>query len=177
MILKEYNLKVIDLNKLIEDKIDFEIYNFIIQNELSLKLENKDTKRIFLHFLLFFIFSEKNILHENIFIYNNLEKLNHLNLLFQENKVLDFFNTLIKLIYNNFNIKILINKKLNLPELNCNNFNQIYNLKNLIEKENFKISKNLEKSKKFCDKFGLLNLSEILQKDKSLSYKLNFMNK
>jgi hypothetical protein len=84
---------------------------------------------------------------------------------------------LIKLIYNNFNIKILINKKLNLPNLNCNNFNEIYNLKNLIEKENFKISKNLEKSKKFCEKFGLLNLTENLQKDKSLSYKLNFMNK
>jgi len=177
MIIKEYNLNIINLNDLISEKIEFEIYNFIIQNELSLKLENKDTKRIFLHFLLFFIFSEKNILHENIFIYNDLEKLNHLNLIFQENKVLDFFNSLIKLIYNNFNIKILINKKLNLPNLNCNNFNEIYNLKNLIEKENFKISKNLEKSKKFCEKFGLLNLTENLQKDKSLSYKLNFMNK
>lgn len=177
MIIKEYNLHIINLNDLISQKIEFEIYNFIIQNELSLKLENKDTKRIFLHFLLFFIFSEKNILHENIFIYNDLEKSNHLNLLFQENKVLDFFNSLIKLIYNNFNIKILINKKIKLSNLNSHNFNEIYHLKNLIEKENFKISKNLEKSKKFCEKFGLLNLTETFQKDKNLSYKLNFMNK
>jgi hypothetical protein len=177
MLIKEYNLNIINLNQLIEEKIDFEIYNFIIQNELSLKLENKDTKRIFLHFIIFHIINEKNILHENIFIFNNLQRLSHLNLIFQEKKVLDFFDNLIKLIYNNFNIKILINKKINLSNLNSINFNEIYQLKNLIEKEHYSNKKKITKSKKFCEKFGLSNLIENLQKDKTLAYKLNFMNK
>jgi len=112
MLLKEYNLNLINLSSLIEQETVIEINNFIILNNLKLNLSSKDLKRIFLHFLLKTIINKENILYDNIFIYNELNDISSLKLIFDETNTIDFFNKLIKLINNNFNINLLIKKTL-----------------------------------------------------------------
>ena len=42
MLYKEYNLNLIDLNKLLSDKIELNISNFIYDNNLTLSLSSRD---------------------------------------------------------------------------------------------------------------------------------------
>ncbi len=172
MLLKEYNLNLIDLNSLIEEDISFEIYRFILTNSLNLKLNSTDSKRIFLHFILKKIINEENILYNNIYILNDLQKINYLNCYFDEKNTIDFYNKLIKLIKLNFNLNFVINKEINFSNLKNSNFNEIYKIQNLIEKENFK-TKNLQKSKKFCEKNGLMEIYSVLLNNRSKIFKLS----
>lgn len=172
MILKEYNLNLINLTSLIENEIVIEINNFIIINNLNVSLSSKDTKRIFLHFLLKKIINEENIIYDNVFIYNDLSNIKSLNLIFDQKNTIDFFNKMIKLIKSNFNITFLIKKEINFNKIQNLDFNEIYKLKNLLEKENFK-NKNLQKSRNFCEKNGLMDIYSLLINNKSKIFKLN----
>jgi hypothetical protein len=172
MILKEYNLNLINLSSLIEDEVIIEINNFIIINNLKVSLSSKDTKRIFLHFLLKTIINKENILYDNVFIYNNLCNTTALNLIYNQENTIDFFNKMIKLIKSNFNITFLIKKEINFNKIQNSDFNEIYKLKNLLEKENSK-NKNLQKSRNFCEKNGLMDIYSLLIDNKSKIFKLN----
>ena len=172
MLLKEYNLNLINLSSLIEQETVVEINNFIIINNLKLSLSSKDLKRIFLHFLLKTIINKENILYDNIFIFNELNDISSLKFIFDEKNTIDFFNKLIKLISNNFNINLLIKKEVNFQKIQNSDINEIYKLKNFLEKENFK-TKNLQKSRNFCEKNGLMDIYSLLINNKSKIFKLS----
>ena len=66
MLYKEYNLNLIDLNKLLSDKIELNISNFIYDNNLTLSLSSRDFNYICKHYFLSEILDS---LQEN---YNNI---------------------------------------------------------------------------------------------------------
>ena len=51
IIIKEYNINIINLNKLLNDNIETEIGNFLFDNNLSLKVNSRDLNKIILHYI------------------------------------------------------------------------------------------------------------------------------
>jgi hypothetical protein len=137
-IYKLYNLNIINLNKLINDKIYIDISNFLYENNLiDLYYKSKDFKKITNHFLM------KNLLEIMKENYNNI---------FLYSKDPNFDGYIFKI------VKLL---KLNLFEITeiplLLDNNLIYQLKCLAEN---KKSIDLKKVKAFCEKNNLTQLSD-----------------
>lgn len=96
MIIKEYNLNLIILNKLIENTVILEISNFLYNNNLSLTEKSRDLKVIIEHFLITGILQNIDINYKNIIIYSNTVKLDNLDFLDKELFVSILLKTFIK---------------------------------------------------------------------------------
>ena len=109
IIIKEYNLNIINLNSLLREVIELEIVNFIYSNNIKLDLKSIDTKRIFLHFVLQNVINHSNTEYYNIFTYDKNYTPNHISTLFEcsmYNECKKLLESLIKVITNNFNVNI-----------------------------------------------------------------------
>lgn len=133
-----YNLNIINLNKLINEKISIEINNFLYENNLiDLSQKSRDFKRICNHFIINNILNVINENYNNIFLYDNNSIYN------------DFIAKIVKLLHLNIFI---------IPELPLlMDKNVIYELKCLAEN---KKTINIQKVKVFCEKNSLTHLTD-----------------
>lgn len=143
-IFKLYNLNIIDLNVLVEKKINIDINNFLIENNLiDLPDDSKDRKKIYNHFIASNLLE---VLNEN---YNNIFT----------------FNIKTECIYYSILLKIIKTFKLNFIEIDFNlneieisvNKNILYKFKQLAES---KKKVNYSKINDFCIKNSLTSLSQ-----------------
>lgn len=142
-----YNLNIINLNKLIKEKISIELDNFLYNNNLTeIPKNSRDYKKIYNHFIiinLIFVLKED---YNNILLYD--EKMDYSNFS-------PFIKSIAKLLkLNLFNITFNNNIELDIP-LNMD-INLIYEFKAMAESKK-KI--NLKKIEDFCKKNDLTQLS------------------
>jgi hypothetical protein len=156
-----YNLNIINLNKLIEEKIWIEIENFLFDNNLQdLPPSSKDRKKIYNHFIASNIINILSTEYNNIFIYNDISDTVYADLEKYITNIVKIFK--ISLFKTNTNI--------NDTKFSIDN-NLIYEFKLLLQnkkKINFKQIRN------FCDKNSLIYLSDKIKnniKTKMLLYK------
>jgi len=127
MIFEEYNLNIININNLFSNKIELNISNYLYDNNLNLKENNKDLNYIIQHFLISEILNTLNINYKNVIIYNNVFNFKYLNNNFNE----EVLNIIIKKILK----KSSKNFKFCLFELDdalfFNNKNLIFELKKI----------------------------------------------
>jgi hypothetical protein len=140
-IYKLYNLNIIDLNKLIYDKIYIDISNFLYNNNLiNLYNKSRDYKKITNHFFIKHLLEVMKENYNNIFLYK------------KDSNFDDYIFKIVKLL------------KLNLFELKeiplILDLNLIYELKSLAEN---KTNIDLKKVKLFCEKNDLTQLSSIIR--------------
>ena len=138
---KLYNLNIINLNKLINDKIIIEMSNFLYDNNLTeLYNRSKDYNKIINHFIM------KNLLETINENYNNI-------FLYSKDPTFDvYINKIVKLLHLNlFEIK-------EIPILL--DLNLIYELKCLAEN---KKSIDMKKVNSFCKKNNLTQISDIIK--------------
>ena len=136
-IYKLYNLNIINLNKLIDDKIYIDISNFLYENNLiNLYYKSKDYKKITNHFIMKNLLETMNENYNNIFLYR------------KDGKFDQYIFKIVKLLQLNlFELK-------EIPILLDNNL--IYELKCIVEN---KKSINMKKVKIFCEKNDLTQIS------------------
>ena len=82
MVFEEYNLNIIDLNKLYSDNIEINITNFIYNYNLNINERSKDLKYIIQHFIITEILNNLNTNYKNVIIYNrdfNIKYFENLN--------------------------------------------------------------------------------------------------
>lgn len=143
-----YNLNIINLNKLIKEKISIELDNFLYNNNLTeIALNSRDYKKICNHF---FINNLINVLKEG---YNNI-------LLYDEKIDSTIFSSFVKSItkllqLNLFNVNFDSNSELDIP-LNMD-INLIYEFKAMAES---KKTINMKKVRAFCERNDLTQLSD-----------------
>jgi hypothetical protein len=70
VVFEEYNLNIIDLNKLFSENIELSITNFIYNYKLNLTEKSKDLKYIIQHFIISEILNNLNNNYKNVIIYN-----------------------------------------------------------------------------------------------------------
>lgn len=133
-----YNLNIINLNNLINDKIFVDISNFLYENNLiDLYYKSKDYKKIKNHFIMKNLLETMNENYNNIFLYSKDPNFD------------DFIFKIVKLLKLNFfeltEIPLLLDKHL------------IYQLKCLAEN---KKTIDMKKVKAFCEKNDLTQLSD-----------------
>jgi len=142
-----YNINIINLNRLIEEKIWIEIDNFLFDNNLKNLPENsKDRKKIYNHFIASNLLEVLNQNYNNIFIYN--KNYNTSSFVISKN-IIDIVKVF-KL--NLFDVDLDINNTELLIDRNI-----IYQFKCLAENKK-KI--NFKKIQDFCDKNSLVFLSD-----------------
>jgi hypothetical protein len=95
-IIKEYNLNLIDLNCLLEEKIELEISNFLYENHLNLKLNSRDLRNIFKHFILKEILFVLDQEYDNILFFNSNFNLKYLHFTFNEEECIAIINDILK---------------------------------------------------------------------------------
>lgn len=156
MLYKEYNLNLIDLNKLLSDKIDLNISNFIYDNNLTLSLSSRDFNYICKHYFLSEILDSLQENYNNIIIFNTSFNLNHLSNYFNKEDLIIYLSELIKKSSKVFNFILF--------EYQNSNFlvdvNLLYKLKLLTEKRK---KLNYNKIKKFCQDNKLRHLNNKLE--------------
>lgn len=162
----EYNLNIINLNYLLSEKIELDISNFLYSNNLlTLKLNNRDLKYIFKHFILQNILNSLKEEYHNIFVFNFSFKLKYLNNYYIEEdcnitlsdilkKSSKIFKFILFPVENNF----LIDK------------NIIYNFKKIIENKK-KI--NYANAKKFCENNKLTEICDNLKNNTKIKHLLH----
>jgi len=133
-----YNLNIINLNKLINDKIYIDISNFLYENNLiGLFYKSKDYKKITNHFIIKNLLETMKENYNNIFLYSKDPNFD------------DYIFKIVKLLHLNLfefkEIPILLD------------LNLIYELKCLAEN---KKTINMKKVKAFCEKNDLTQLSD-----------------
>lgn len=133
-----YNLNIINLNNLINDKIYIDMSNFLYENNLiDLYYKSKDYKKIKNHFIMKNLLETMNENYNNIFLYSKDPNFD------------DYIFKIVKLLKLNFfqliEIPLLLDKHL------------IYHLKCLAEN---KKSIDMKKVKAFCEKNDLTQLSD-----------------
>jgi len=133
-----YNLNIINLNNLINDKIYIDISNFLYENNLiDLYYKSKDYKKIKNHFIMKNLLETMNENYNNIFLYSKDPNFD------------DYIFKIVKLLKLNFfqltEIPLLLDKHL------------IYQLKCLAEN---KKTIDMKKVKAFCEKNDLTQLSD-----------------
>jgi hypothetical protein len=133
-----YNLNIINLNKLINEKISVEMNNFLYDNNLTeLSYSSKDYSKITNHFIMKNLLETMNENYNNIFLYN------------KEPTFDVYINKIVKLLHLNLfefkEIPLLLD------------LNLIYELKCLAEN---KKPIDMKKVKAFCKKNNLTQLSD-----------------
>lgn len=94
MVFEEYNLNIIDLNKLYSSNIEINITNFIYNYNLNISINSKDLKYIIQHFFITEIINNLNNNYKNVIIYNKIFNIK----LFEKYDKEDINNIIINLI-------------------------------------------------------------------------------
>jgi|688.fasta_scaffold62414_8 hypothetical protein len=165
IILKEYNLKLIDINLLFQN-ISIKIYSFINCNNLKLNIKNIDCKRIFTHFLIeeFIQYIDNN--YKNVFYFANNINYTILSELFDNNDILELLQNSLIDIEKYCNFFIFFGNTIlqeNISE------NEILKIQLFLQKKTKRLNP-LKKMKMFCKKNGLEYILENL-KSVECSYK------
>jgi hypothetical protein len=164
IILKEYNLNIINLNSILRNKIEIDITNFIYLYNLEVSLKSKDTKKIILHFLLQEILNYINSEYNNIIVIRNDYKCNHLDYWDNSEECNILLHNIIKIIANKLDLPIICIESTLIIDKDF-----IYRMKNIAENK----SKNIiPRMSKFLQRNDLTKLSENLKKDPSIKLKL-----
>ena len=87
IIIKEYNINIINLNKLLNDNIETEIGNFLFDNNLSLKVNSRDLNKIILHYINNEIINNIKEDYNNILLFNFNNELKTLHNLYNEEDI------------------------------------------------------------------------------------------
>jgi len=150
-----YNLNIINLNKLIIDRIDINIKNFLYDNNLlSLKENSKDIKKIYNHFIISSFLEVLNENYKNIFIFTIIKEEEFI-----------IYNNYISNLSARLNLSILIFEKS--EEININT---VYKIKAYLEN---KKSVDIIKVRKFLEKNDLTALKEKFSKNIKIKLLLN----
>ena len=84
VILKEYNINIINLNYLLQENVETVIGNYLFDNNLKLKINSRDLSNIILHFLNEEIIKHLKEDYNNILIFNPEYELKTLHNLYVE---------------------------------------------------------------------------------------------
>lgn len=157
LIIKEYNLNIINLNYLLNNNIETELGNFLYNNNLKLKVTSRDLKKLTIHFINFEILKQLNDSYKNVLIFNYDHSLNSLHHLFEDNDIKNLIHKCINKSIKTFGYSLLqINTTFEV------NQDTIYNLKLLSES---KKTINYKKLKEFCKSSELISLSKKIESD------------
>jgi hypothetical protein len=144
-----YNLNIINLNKLLKEKISVEIDNFLYENNLKdISKSSKDYNKIFKHFFIKNLIDNIKIDYDNIFLFQKDEE----DLTFK-----DFYTKIIQYV-KTLNLNIYIFDKENINE--SSNINYVYKFKTFLKK---KKNPNLKKIQSFFEKNELTYLTDKLK--------------
>jgi hypothetical protein len=144
-----YNLNIINLNKLLKEKISVEIDNFLYENNLKdISKSSKDYNKIFKHFFIKNLIDNIKINYDNIFVLQKDEK--DLILTNFSAKIIEYIKTL------NLNLYIFDNENID----DSNDLNYIYKFKTFLKK---KKKPNLKKIQTFFEKNELTYLTDKLK--------------
>jgi hypothetical protein len=144
-----YNLNIINLNKLLKEKISVEIDNFLYENNLKdISKSSKDYNKIFKHFFIKNLIDNIKIDYDNIFLFQKDEE----DLTFK-----DFYTKIVQYV-KTLNLNIYIFDKENINE--SSNINYVYKFKTFIKK---KKNPNLKKIQSFFEKNELTYLTDKLK--------------
>jgi hypothetical protein len=161
----EYNINLINLNYLLNDKIELNIANFLYDNNLNLKLNSRDLNNIFKHFIISEIIANFKTNYNNILIFNFSYNLKYLQN-FDESLCTIILNRIIEKSSKIFNFLLFTVEKNIIVDKNL-----IYQFKQIIEKRK---KNNFNSAKKFCEKS---NLTDLLDKVKNSSKTKLIMSK
>jgi hypothetical protein len=157
LIIKEYNLNIINLNYLLNNSIETELGNFLYNNNLNLKINSRDLKKLTIHFINYEILKQLNDSYKNVLIFNYDYSLISLQHIFDENQLKDLIHKCINKSIKTFGYSLLqINTTFEV------NQDTIYNLKLLSESK--KII-NYKKLKEYCKSSDLISLSKKIESD------------
>lgn len=165
IILKEYNLNIININYILTNKIEIDICNFIYSNNLSLSIKSIDTKKIILHFLIQGILNYSKTEYNNIILQKDSYKTTHINFLSDEENC---SNLMQKLLFG-------IAKKMKLPLISISQQETIdkdfiLKMKSLVENKPKNIIQTMDK---FLKGNGLKKLSSDLKINPNMKFKLH----
>jgi hypothetical protein len=157
VILKEYNINIINLNYLLQENIETVIGNYLFDNNLKLKINSRDLNKIILHFLNEEIIKHLKEDYNNILIFNPEYELKTLHNLYTEKDCKDILQKIIKKSTKIFNYSLF--------EISTNfviDNNNIYMLKSLLQnKKNI----NYKKLKEFCESSNLRFIGKKVEED------------
>jgi hypothetical protein len=160
LIIKEYNINIINLNYLLQENIETEIGNYLFDNNLKLKINSRDLNKLIFHFLNEEIIKQLKEDYNNILIFNPEIKLKTLHNLYAEEDCILLLQKIIKKSTKIFNYSLF--------EISTNfviDNNNIYSLKKFLQQ---KKSINYKKLKNFCESSNLRFLGEKVGKDLGL---------
>jgi hypothetical protein len=157
LIIKEYNLNIINLNYLLNYSIETELGNFIYNNNLDLKINSRDLKKLTIHFINSEILKQLNDSYKNILIFNYDHSLVSLQHKFEEIQLKVLIHKCIDKSIKTFGYSFLEIKTT--FEVNQDT---IYNLKLLSES---KKTVNYKKLKEYCKTTELRSLSKKIESD------------
>jgi len=163
---KEYNLNLIFLNSLLSEQIELNISNFLYENNLNLKLNSRDLKNIFKHFILDNIIKQIKINYDNILLINFNYNLKYLNITFEEEACKAIINDILKKSIKIFNFNFFESQYEKIDDLQL-----IYKLKSCIQ------NKNKLNYKKMVDYTKKNNLSHLNLKLKNCLETKRLLNK
>jgi hypothetical protein len=160
VILTEYNINIINLNYLLQEKIETVIGNYLFDNNLKLKINSRDLSKIILHFLNEEIIKHLKEDYNNILIFNPEYELKTLHNLYTEEDCKSILHKIIKKSTKIFNYSLF--------EISTNfviDNNNIYSLKKFLQS---KKSINYKKLKEFCKTSNLRFIGKKVEEDLSL---------
>ena len=162
----EYNINIINLNSILSEKIELEISNFLYSNNiLDLKLNSRDLRYIFKHFIISNILSSLKEDYHNIFIFNFSYNLKYLNNYYIEEDCNIILSDILKKSSKIFKFIIFPVEKNFLIDKNV-----IYNFKKIIENKK-KI--NYANAKKFCETNKLKEICSNLKNNTKIKHLLH----
>lgn len=161
MIFNEYNLNIINFNKIFEDTVELNISNFIYNYNLTVNEKSKDLRNIINHFLITEILNKLNYDYKNIIIYSNKVNLRYLNFIDSE-----LLNIIILEIFNKSSKKF----KFCTFEIDNKDIQNILDDKNIIHKlkhfTNCKKVIDYKKLEEYCNSNKLKDIKEKLNNNK-----------
>jgi hypothetical protein len=160
VILTEYNINIINLNYLLQEKIETVIGNYLFDNNLKLKINSRDLSKIILHFLNEEIIKHLKEDYNNILIFNPEYELKTLHNLYAEKDCKSILHKIITKSTKIFNYSLF--------EISTNfviDNNNIYSLKKFLQN---KKSINYKKLKEFCKTSNLRFIGKKVEEDLSL---------
>jgi hypothetical protein len=160
VIIKEYNINIINLNYILKENIETVIGNYLFDNNLKLKINSRDLSKIILHFLNEEIIKHLKENYNNILIFNPEYELNTLHNLYAEEDCKLLLQKIINKSSKIFNYSLFqISTTFEID----NNF--IYSLKKFLQQ---KKSINYKKLKEFCNSSNLRFIGKKVEEDLSL---------
>lgn len=155
-----YNINLIDLDYLFDNKIDTDISNFIFDNSLKLSLNNKDFKAIVNHYTIDSIITSLKEDKSNIILFRNCLKCDSIKNFFDETEFKEKFNDILGIICRKFKFKLY--SAGSDFDLNRNNINSL---------RNFSSSKiDFQKLSKFIKDNNLSEIENRLKNNQKLKF-------